>query len=865
MSIGTVPCFDPRSQEWEIFRNRVKQFLSLNDIKAEEKKRAVLITHLSDDAYLLLRNLSHPKEVETSTFDELVDFLDKHLTPTRATFADLGNFYNAVQAEEESVEDWAARLRGLAVHCAFGDCLDKVYRDRFVLGLKLGSVRDRLCEQDASKLTFAKALEIAKQTVTAREARATAPRAFSPAAAMKEEPLLWSGADRAGAAQRRQTSPNRCAVCGMKGHAAERCRYKNYRCQRCKEKGHLKKMCGSKEKPVKNINLETDSSSDEAPVAVDCRECKECQLFNLRCVDSEPYFVTIVLKEGATPKFCKARPLPFAIKDKVEAELERLVEVGILEPVNHSDYATPIVPVPKSNGSIRVCADYSVTLNNDIYVDKYPLPRIEEIFAKLSNGQQYSKLDCSQAYNQLRLSEESQKLTTINTTKGLFKYKRLVFGLACAPAIFQRTIENLLAGIDGVTVFLDDVCVTGPTKALHLERLEKVFQRFQESGLRLEQSKCSFFQDSVTYLGHIISKDGLQKSPKKVEAIVKVPKPTNITDLKRFLGMANYYRNFVPNASSILAPLHELLREGARWEWTERQQAAFDGMKRELSSSRVLAHFDPAAQLVLTVDAGPAGLGAVLATVDAAGRERPLAFGSRSLLQSERNYSQLQKEATAIVFGVKRFHQYLYGRRDPFILKTDHKPLLAIFGKKGGISVTTASRLCKTDLEVEDGCLLRGHRVVIPTVHRKDILQELHRTHQGIVRTKSVARSRVWWPGVDRDIEQTVGACRVCATLRPAPPRAPPQPWPRPPRLGCLMRYVSNDDVSDVRGTERRALRSQASSQSVLSTPFQLVDDEGLGDDWQDAVEGVEQVESVEPVAQQQPENTDIRFNSHNS
>ncbi|XP_073962884.1 uncharacterized protein [Choristoneura fumiferana] len=564
MSIGTLPCFDPRSQEWEIFRNRVKQFLSLNDIKAEEKKRAVLITHLSDDAYLLLRNLSHPKEVETSTFDELVDFLDKHLTPTRATFADLGNFYNAVQAEEESVEDWAARLRGLAVHCAFGDCLDKVYRDRFVLGLKLGSVRDRLCEQDASKLTFAKALEIAKQTVTAREARATAPRAFSPAAAMKEEPLLWSGADRAGAAQRRQTSPNRCAVCGMKGHAAERCRYKNYRCQRCKEKGHLKKMCGSKEKPVKNINLETDSSSDEAPVAVDCRECKECQLFNLRCVDSEPYFVTIVLKEGATPKFCKARPLPFAIKDKVEAELERLVEVGILEPVNHSDYATPIVPVPKSNGSIR---------------------------------------------------------------------------------------------------------------------------------------------DSVTYLGHIISKDGLQKSPKKVEAIVKVPKPTNITDLKRFLGMANYYRNFVPNASSILAPLHELLREGARWEWTERQQAAFDGMKRELSSSRVLAHFDPAAQLVLTVDAGPAGLGAVLAT-------------------------------------------------------------------------------CKTDLEVEDGCLLRGHRVVIPTVHRKDILQELHRTHQGIVRTKSVARSRVWWPGVDRDIEQTVGACRVCATLRPAPPRAPPQPWPRPPRLG---------------------------------------------------------------------------------
>ncbi|CAH2225756.1 jg21962 [Pararge aegeria aegeria] len=591
--------------------------------------------------------------------------------------------------------------------------------------------------------------------------------------------------------------------------------------------------------------------------------------------------VELHLKESAKPIFIKPRSVPFALKNKVEDELDRLVKLGILIPVNFSEFATPIVPVLKENGSVKIAGDFSCTLNKVLNIDKYPLPRIEEVFAKIGGGFKYSKIDLSNAYNQFRLSSSSQELTTINTQKGLFKYTRLVYGLANAPAIFQRAMETLLAGIEGVTCWLDDVCCTAPTRELHLLRLREVLHRLQNAGLRLHKDKCAFFQDSVTYLGYVIDKNGLKTCSNKVDAILKVPTPTNVLEIKRFLGVVNYYRNFIPNASALLGPLHELLRVDVTWHWGERQQNSFEKVKKELASDRVLSHFDPSAPLILTVDAGPAGLGAVLAHADGEGRERPIAFASRSLQASEKVYSQIQKEATAIIFAVKHFHQYLYGRQEPFILKTDHRPLLSIFGNKNGVSVTAALRLqryaiilsaynytvkyvsaknnlvadffsraplpqsestnveeeggeqnitflfldasakpvsleemkhatahdtelatvmnymkhgwprkitctlilpyfyCKTDLEVINGCLFRGHRLVIPSVFRERMLRELHSAHFGIIKTKLIARSKLWWPHIHIDIERWIGECNACASVRSSPPRAPPASWPQ--------------------------------------------------------------------------------------
>ena len=404
------------------------------------------------------------------------------------------------------------------------------------------------------------------------------------------------------------------------------------------------------------------------------------------------YKITLKIKPNSQLKFFKPRPVPFALKPKVELELKRLVSLGILEKIDHSDFATPIVPVLKADGNVRICGDFSVTLNKVLYTDNYPLPRIEELFSKLHGGVEFSKIDLSRAYNQLVL-DDSKNLTCINTHKGLFRFNRLVFGLANAPFIFQRAMEQLLSDIEGTCIFLDDILITGPTKTIHLERLKLVLSRLQDAGLRLKREKCEFFKSSVEYLGFIIDKNGLHKSNQKIKAILDAQCPKNVSELKSFLGMVNYYRCFVPNTSSILNPLHSLLKKSEPWIWGKLQNDAFTKIKQELISDRVLAHYNPELTTIVTADAGPAGLGAVLAQRQADGSERVVAYASRSLSKAERNYAQIQKEATAIVFAVKKFHHYLYGRTFPFTLRTDHKPLLSIIGTKKGIPELAANRL----------------------------------------------------------------------------------------------------------------------------------------------------------------------------
>lgn len=402
--------------------------------------------------------------------------------------------------------------------------------------------------------------------------------------------------------------------------------------------------------------------------------------------------VNLTVKPQSQPTFRKARPIPFALRERVGKEIDRLVDLGILVPVKSSDYASPIVPVLKQNNSIRLCVDYSGTLNKQLVVEKYPLPRVDELFAKLHGAKYFSKLDLSQAYNQFQLNEASQMLTCINTHKGLFKYTRLVFGLSSAPAIFQRAMETILTGLEGVLVFLDDILVVSKSKNGNLNLLHKVFHRLEQAGLVLQKDKCSLFQTSVSYLGFVIDSCGIHKSPEKVKSILEAKVPSNVAELKSFLGLVNYYRMFIKNASSILSPLHNLLQKQVTWDWNAAHDKAVAAVKSALTSEHTLAHFNPDATLILTVDASPTGLGAILSQVQN-GVEKPVAFMSRALSSAEKRYSQIQKEATAIIFGVRKFHQYLFGRAEPFILRTDHKPLLSIFNPDKGVPEITANRL----------------------------------------------------------------------------------------------------------------------------------------------------------------------------
>ncbi|CAK1589460.1 unnamed protein product [Parnassius mnemosyne] len=594
-----------------------------------------------------------------------------------------------------------------------------------------------------------------------------------------------------------------------------------------------------------------------------------CKVFadGLRRFTGPP--VSIRVREGAQPVFMRARPLAYALRAPVERALEQLVADGILTPVDRSDWATPIVPVVKKDGKIRICADYKLTLNKVIEVDRYPLPRVEDLLVRLQGGQRFSKIDLSQAYAQFVL-DESAKYTVINTHKGLFRYNRLVYGLSSSPGIFQKHLEQLF-NLPYVGVFLDDIIITGRNTEEHISNLHKVFDRLQSYGLRVKKEKCVFFAESVYYLGYVISKDGIHTCPDKIKAIVDTPVPTNVSELRAYIGMIMYYAKFVKNISTILAPLYNLLRTGIKFDWCDDCQRAFKKVKELLSSSKILMHYSSDLPIVLTCDASSVGVGAVISHLTPEG-ERPVAYASRSLTAAERAYSQIDREALAIVFGVRKYHQYLYGRK--FILRTDHKPLTHIFGKKTGIPVMAASRIqrwavllsgydynieyvtsnkncadglsrlpissnnkktinreityinfvenflpvtnedvtkatskdiilsrifayiksgwptvCpgeevkpyfvrRNELYLDNGSIMWGYRMVIPSYLRPIILKQLHSSHMGIVKTKGLARSYVWWPNIDADVEALCRSCETCASEADAPPRAPPNPWP---------------------------------------------------------------------------------------
>ncbi len=239
--------------------------------------------------------------------------------------------------------------------------------------------------------------------------------------------------------------------------------------------------------------------------------------------------------------------------------------------------------------------------------------------------------------------------------------------------------------------YIDDIMVTGSSDAEHLATLDQVLNRLKEHKIKANLQKCQFLAKSVKYLGHMIDAEGKHALTDKLEAVQNAPVPNNTTELRSFLGLLNYYRMFLPNIAMVLHPLNELLQDKRTWKWNSDCQSAFQTAKDLLTSSSVLAHYDPQHPIRLAADASAYGIGAVLSHVYPNGEEKPIAFVSRTLTASEKNYAQIEKEALALVFGVHRFHQYLYGRK--FTLLTDHRPLTTILGPKKGIPPIAAARL----------------------------------------------------------------------------------------------------------------------------------------------------------------------------
>ena len=251
-------------------------------------------------------------------------------------------------------------------------------------------------------------------------------------------------------------------------------------------------------------------------------------------------------------------------------------------------------------------------------------------------------------------------------------------------------MEKLLQGIPGVVVYIDDILVTGKTEAEHLENLRQVLDRLKQHGLRLNRPKCRFMASSVDYLGYRLDRNGLHALPDKVAAMVDAPQPTNVQELRAFLGLVNYYGRFIRQLATLVYPLNRLLCKRTPWTWSKSCQQAFTKLKARLASTEVLAHYDMKLPLRLDCDASAYGVGAVLSHKFPDGSERPIAYASRTLSDAEKNYAQIEKEGLALVFGIRKFHKYIYGRH--FTLVTDHKPLLAILGPKKSLLTARLQR-----------------------------------------------------------------------------------------------------------------------------------------------------------------------------
>ncbi|XP_023204972.1 uncharacterized protein K02A2.6-like [Xiphophorus maculatus] len=805
--VGKIDDFRPEVEPWTAYIERLEQYLEANDVD-KEKHVAVLLSVMGAKAYGLLRNLVQPEKPKDKTFGEIVDILKEHYEPKTILVAERFRFNRCNQKTSQTVAQYVAELKHQAANCDFGASLDSALRDRFVSGIKNEACQRRLLSED--RLTFAKAFEIALNMETAdRDTRQ-----------LRGAEGEWTS----------EANIHKIKYVG--------------------EPKHL------------SLNELLDTYSDVF---------KE-ELGTLKDIKA-----TIVVKPEMLPKFNKHRPLPFAMKEKVEKELERLEKCNIITPVRHSEWAAPIVPVLKSDASIRLCGDYKLSVNQGLEADTYPLPRLEELLATLRGGKYFSKIDLAAAYQQVLLNEDSKKYTTINTHKGLFVYNRLPFGISTAPLIFQRIMENIMKGLP-VVVYLDDLLITGCSKAEHLSNLEKVLQRLQENGLRVKRSKCEFNKPQIEYLGHVLDEHGVHPSEEKVRAIQDAPASTNVKELQAFLGLVNYYGRFVPMQSTALAPLYKLLKDSVTWRWTDPEQAAFDRCKGLLTSDRVLAHYDSNLPLTLACDASAYGIGAVTQHTMPSGEERPIAYASRTLSPAEKKYSQIEKEALGLIYGVKKFHQYLWGRH--FTLATDHRPLLTLFGEHKNLPTLAAARIqrwaiilsaydyhivfkksaehsnadglsrCplpetsdtgtalssaavhslliahmeeaplnatqvaqatrrdmdlskvyqyvmegwptvtdeslkayhnkRNELSTERGCVLWGTRVIIPSKMRMAVLNEIHSGHQGIVKSKALARKYVWWPNLDYDLEQVCKTCETCQLEQKMPQHVPLHPWEFP-------------------------------------------------------------------------------------
>ena len=357
-----------------------------------------------------------------------------------------------------------------------------------------------------------------------------------------------------------------------------------------------------------------------------------------------------------------------------------MLQRGVIEP-STSPWSSPVVLVTKKDGTIRFCIDYRL-LNDVTRKDAYPLPRIDDILDALDGSRYFSTLDLYSGYWQVDMADADKEKTAFITRKGLFQWRSMPFGLCNAPGTFERLMDLVLTGLTWETclVYLDDVIVYGKTFEDALSNLKFVLSRLRKAGLKLKPSKCQLFRDKVPFLGHVVSRRGVEVDPKKTAAVANWLTPARVKDVRSFIGTAQYYRRFIPNFAQIAAPLTDLYKDPSRKkvEWTQECQYAFDTLKEMLMAPPILAYPKREGAFFISTDASNDGMGSVLeqdqTQDDGTIVRKVIAYASKALSRSQRKYCATNKELLAVVWALEQFKYYVLGR--PFTVITDHASLV---------------------------------------------------------------------------------------------------------------------------------------------------------------------------------------------
>ena len=544
---------------------------------------------------------------------------------------------------------------------------------------------------------------------------------------------------------------------------------------------------------------------------------------------------SIRLKPECEPVIHPARRVPYRLQEQFDKTLSDMESNKIITKVTEpTEWVNPIVTVRKPSGALRICLD-PLELNKAIRWEHYSIPTPGEIVAKLHGSKYFSTLDATSGFLQIPLDDASSYVTTFATPSGRYRFLRLSFGIKSAPEVFHRTIVEMFHDIEGVETYIDDILIYAPTEEEHDRRLRAVLQRCRDANLSLNKDKCVIKTQELKYLGHIISPDGVKADPAKVVAIVDMPVPESKEDVRRFIGLINYVSKYCPNLSSIAAPLRDLTKKDVVWSWDSNHQQAWLAVKGLIKANVELKLFDPTKPVVVTVDASQRGIGAALLQ-----QGEPIEFASCSMTETQQRYAQIEKEFLAIQFGLKRFHQYVYGQR--VVVETDHMPLLGIIKKpisqisprlqrmrlridpydyelvyRPGSELVLAElceltaqdeslqlivawyvrkgwpehkKLCpdlikpywnvRHELSEHEGMLFRGEQIVVPYAYQKRALTCLHTGHLGIVKCTERAKTTLYWPGYVRDIQEMVERCSRCQANRNVSAHEPLIPTPVP-------------------------------------------------------------------------------------